>query len=228
MSVSLYFGLPGCGKSSLCTSFAVDESYKIKMGQSPYTCIITNIPIKCEHVYYCDEFSWLGTHYVKGALYLIDEATLQFDSRDYKIFARGLVKGFVLHRHTQNDIKVFVQIWNRVDKTIRDICDKVYYLHKGALFKSVTYINHIPYSIMFPDSGDNYGDIVMGYKKCSLISRMFSTRLYRKFYYPYFDSFWIPDDMKPLPPGKLQPLWLSPSSPPPPSSSSSSSFHSSL
>lgn len=208
MAVSLYFGLPGCGKTSMLTEIAVSEAYKIKMGQSRYTKVITNVPIECEGVYYCDDFSWLGSYYVKGALYLIDEATLLFDSREYKVFAKGLVKGFVLHRHTHNDIIVFVQIWNRIDKTIRDICDRVYYIHKGVLFRSISYCNHIPYSIMFPDaSSNNYGDIVMGYKNCSIFQRVFSKRLYRPFVYDYYDSFWIPDDMKPLPEGKLDAFW---------------------
>ena len=208
MAISLYFGLPGCGKSSTLVHLAVDESYKIKMGQSRYSCIITNVPIKCEGVYFHNNLDWIGEYYVKGALILIDEATLLYDSRQYKAFAKSLTKGFVLHRHTENDIVLFVQIWDRIDKTIRDICDRVYYVHKGALFRSVSYVNHIPYSILFPDSGSNsYGDIVMGYKKCSLFQRLVSKRLYRKFYYGYYDSYWIPDDMKPLPTGVLTPLW---------------------
>lgn len=198
MAVSLYFGLPGAGKTSLLTEMAVSESYKIEMGMSRYSCIITNVPIKEKYIYYTEDFSWLGDEYVEGALYLIDEATLLFDSRDYKIFAKGLVKGFVLHRHTRNDIVVFVQIWNRVDKTIRDICDRVYYLHKGTIFKKLTYVNKIPYHIMFPDeNSDKCGDIVMGYKKCPLTVRLFSKRLYRPFVYPYYDTYWLPEGMTP-------------------------------
>lgn len=208
MAISLYFGLPGCGKTSLATQLCVDESYKIKMGQSRYSCVITNVPINCEGVYYCEDFSWFGQHYVQGALYVIDEATLLFDSRQYKVFATGLVKGFVLHRHTKNDIVVLVQIWNRIDKTIRDICDRVYFVHKGVLFKSISYINHIPYRILFPDEGsNNCGDIIMGYQKCSFFQRLFSKRLYRPYYYGYYDTYWIPEDMTPLPNGILNPLW---------------------
>lgn len=199
MAISLYFGLPGCGKTTLLTQMAVHESYLIKMGQSRYTKVITNVPLKCENVFYCEDFSWFGSRYVEGALYLIDEATLIFDSRDYKIFTKGLVKGFVLHRHTRNDIVVFVQIWDRVDKTIRDICDRVYYLHKGAICKPITYINHIPYSILFPDDkSDKYGDIIMGYKKCGFFKRLTSKRIYRKYFYGYFDTYWLPSDMEPL------------------------------
>lgn len=207
MAISLYFGLPGCGKTSLLTQMVVDEAYKIKMGISKYTCVITNVPINCEGVYYCDDLNWIGDYYVEGAKIFIDEATLAFDSRNYKAFSKSLVQGFVLHRHTHNDICLFVQIWNRVDKTIRDICDRVYYIHKGVILKNISYINHIPYHILFPDNGDNAGDIVMGYKKCSLIQRLFSKRLYRPCYYGYYDTFWIPEDMKPLPDGKLNALW---------------------
>lgn len=207
MAVSLYFGLPGCGKTSLLVQLAVSESYKIKMGTSAYTCVVTNVPIMCEGVYFCKDFNWLENHYCEGALILIDEATISFDSRNYTVFARGLVRSFVLHRHTKNDIILFAQIWNRVDKTIRDICDRVYYLHKGVLFKSITYCNHIPYSILFPDPQNNsYGDILMGYKKCSFWQRVFSKRLYRKYVYGYYDTYWLPDDISPLPNGILQHL----------------------
>lgn len=213
MAVSLYFGLPGAGKTSLLTQLAVSEAYNIAMGQSRYTCVITNVPIVCENVYYTDDLSWLGEYYVKGALYLIDEATLLFDSREYKFFAKGLVKGFVLHRHTENDIIVFVQIWNRVDKTIRDICDRVYYLHKGAIFKSLTYVNRIPYQILFPDENSNQcGDIIMGYRKCSFFQRLFSKRLYRPVVYGFYDTYWIPEDMKPLNMDFLDSKWKKESS----------------
>lgn len=207
MAVTLCFGLPGAGKTSVASQICVDEAYKIKMGQSNYSCVITNAPISCEGVYYCSDFSWFGKYYVEGALYVIDEATLLWDSRNYKVFATGLVKGFVLHRHTKNDVIIFVQIWNRLDKTIRDICDRVYYLHKGVIFRCLTYMNRIPYHILFPDDGDNAGDIVMGYKRCSFWGRIFSKRLARKYYYNYFDSFWIPDDMKPLPIQNLDKFW---------------------
>lgn len=208
MAITLMFGLPGAGKTSVCSQIAVDESYRIKMGKSRYTSIITNAPISCEGVYKSDDFSWLGDYYVPGALILIDEATLLWDSRNYKAFAKNLVKAFVLHRHTKNDVIVFVQIWNRLDKTIRDICDKVYYLHKGALAKNVTYCNLIPYHILFPESGDSAGDIVMGYKKCSFFRRAISKRLYRPLYYKYFDSFWIPDDMIELNVETFDAFWI--------------------
>lgn len=207
MAITLMFGLPGAGKTTVASQICVDEAYKIKMGQSNYTCVLTNAPITCEGVYYCDNFDWLGTSYVKGALIVIDEATLLWDSRNYKLFAKNLVKGFVLHRHTHNDVVVFVQIWNRLDKTIRDICDKVYYLHKGVLFNKITYMNHIPYHILFPEDGNNAGDIVMGYKKCSFWQRVFSKRLYRPLYYDYFDSFWIPPDMTELKPDEEEEIF---------------------
>lgn len=207
MAVSLYFGLPGAGKTSIATQICVDESYKIKMGISRYSCVITNCPVTCEGVLFSNDFSFLGTHYVKGALYVIDEATLLWDSRNFKVFAKNLVKGFVLHRHTKNDVIVMVQIWNRLDKTIRDICDRVYYLHKGAVVRQLTYCNRIPYSILFPDNGDNAGDIVMGYKKCPWYMKIFSKRLWRPSYYKYFDSFWIPDDMTELLPYVFDSYW---------------------
>lgn len=208
MAITLIFGLPGSGKTTSASQVCVDEAYKIKMGQSRYKEVITNAPITCEGVYKTNDFSWLGEYYREGALMVVDEATLLWDSRNYKVFAKNLVKGFVLHRHTKNDVIIYVQIWNRLDKTIRDICDRVYFAHKGVLFKNITYLNHIPYRILFPESGDNAGDIVMGYQRCGFFARLTSKRIYRPYYYPYFDSYWIPEDMKKLPDHALEKFWL--------------------
>lgn len=207
MAIELYFGLPGSGKTSLLVEMAVTEAYKIKMGISPYEKVITNVPIQCEGVLYSEDFAWFGDYYVENALFLIDEATIEFDSRNYKAFTKGLTKGFVLHRHMKIDIKLFLQCWDRYDKTIRTITDRVFYVHKGVLCKGISYCNRIPYGILWPDeSSDKYGDIVQGYRKCPFYLRLFSKRLYRKFVYGYYDTFWLPDDIKPLPKGKLKDL----------------------
>ena len=39
---------------------------------------------------------------------------------------------FLLHRHYKSDIIIFTQQWDGLDKRIRVITDRVYYVYKGA------------------------------------------------------------------------------------------------
>ena len=40
--LTCYFGVPGCGKTSLLTKFAIDELKRMRKGKSPYKHIYTN------------------------------------------------------------------------------------------------------------------------------------------------------------------------------------------
>lgn len=202
MAVSLYFGLPGCGKTSLLVEMALSELNLINMGKSRYRCIVTNVPIRAEGVYFVSDFSWLGKYDFSNALCLIDEASLEFDNRDHKTFSFENKLFFLMHRHFMVDICLFVQQWDAVDKKIRVITDRVYYVHKGAIFKKLSYVNRIPYGIIIPDkkdtNSDKYGEIVQGYHRGSIFQRMFSKRLWRPIIYKYYDSFYVPS-LPPLP-----------------------------
>lgn len=204
MSVSLYFGLPGCGKSSLLVEMAMSELHRINTGRSKYSCIVTNVPIRAEGVYFVNDFSWLGKYDFSNALCLIDEASLEFDNRDYKSFSFENKLFFLMHRHFKTDVCCFVQQFDAVDKKIRVITDRVYYVHKGAIFKCLSYVNRIPYGIIIPDKKDTdsekYGEIVQGYHRGSIFSRMFSKRLFRRVIYKYYDSFYVPQ-LPPIPKG---------------------------
>lgn len=196
MAISLYFGLPGCGKTSLLVQMALSESYNIKMGFSKYRCIVTNVPIRADGVYYVKDFSWLGTYDFNNSLCLIDEASLEFDNRDHKSFGFGNKMFFLMHRHFKVDVCLFVQQWDAVDKKIRVITDRVYYVHKGGIFKSISYCNRVPYGIIIPSkkdtNSDKYGEIVQGYHRGSILNRLFSKRLWRKCVYKYYDTFYVP------------------------------------
>lgn len=200
--VSLYFGLPGAGKTTMLTKLALDEAlrspkrrrYKHIYGNLAFSGIPDYIQIKATDI---------GQYMLEDCLILIDEGTVQFSNRDYKTFSKALSDWFCTHRHYKADIAIACQSYNGVDKKIRDVCDKVYYLHKSILTGwAKTKVWRIPYSIIIPDKKDtgstHLGEIVEGYCKPPFLLRLFTPSLYRKRYYPYFDS-WERKELAALP-----------------------------
>lgn len=198
MSVSLYFGLPGAGKTTLMAYFAL-EGVKSKR----YRHVYGNVRMKIPGYTYIDN-DCIGVYDLSNCLLLIDEATLFADSRAYKSFDKGKLEYFLEHRHFNCDIKLFTQQWDGVDRKIRVITDRVYYVFKGKLLGHwITTYYRIPYGIIIPDphkdkSSEKLGEIIQGYCKPNLLIRILAPKLYRPNYYRYFDS-WERRELPALP-----------------------------
>lgn len=192
--ISLFFGLPSCGKTTLMVSriLAFHKRY-------PTANIYCNVPLPFDFVTVVANDDIGKYHLERGRLY-IDEASLFADSRQYKFFTQDKVQFFLLHRHYKIDIELYTQQWDAVDKKIRVITDRVYYLYKPLLTGLwFTKYYRIPYGIIIPDKdkdGEKLGEIVQGYCKPPLFVRIFCNRLFRPPYYRYFNSW----DAPPLPP----------------------------
>lgn len=198
MAVSLYFGLPGCGKTTLMTALALKA---VKSGK--YRNIYCNVPIKVFGVTYIDN-DCIGRYDLSDCIILIDEATLYADNRDHSNFDKMKITYFLEHRHFNADICLFTQQWDGVDRKIRVITDRVFYVYKGIfLGRWFTRYYRIPYGIIIPDpkkaDGPKLGEIVQGYCKPNFLIRLFSPWLYRPKYYTYFDSWERPKGFLPLP-----------------------------
>lgn len=197
MSVSLYFGLPGAGKTTMMCSLLL-RAVNDKRYQAVYCNVHNSVP----GVTYIDN-SCIGMYDLHDALICIDEATLFADSRAYKEFGRAKLTYFLEHRHYNVDICLFTQQWDGVDRKIRVITDRVYYVYKGVfLGRWFTRYYRVPYGIIIPDPqkgpGEKLGEIIQGYCKPGLFIRLFSPWLYRPRYYKYFDS-WERPPLPPLP-----------------------------
>ena len=193
--ISLYFGLPGCGKTTLLTRMALKAR---KHGVKVYG----NIPLAVEGYIRIDN-ACVGKYMLEDCLILIDEGTLFANSRKYASFSDEMTSFFLLHRHYRADIVIFTQQWDGLDKRIRVITDRVYYVYKGALLgRWFTRYYRIPYGIIIPDpkksDSEKLGEIVQGYCKPSLIKRLLSPWLFRPAYYRYFNS-WDAPKLDPLP-----------------------------
>lgn len=199
MSVSLYFGLPGAGKTTMMCHIMVKELRKKK---PRYKNIYCNVRNTIPGVTYIDN-ECIGIYDMHDALICIDEATLFADNRAHKTFDFAKMQYFLEHRHFNVDIILFTQQWDGVDKKIRVITDRVYYVYKGLFTgKWFTRCYRVPYGIIIPDpkksDGEKLGDIIQGYCKPNFLARMFSPWLYRPKYYKYFDS-WERPELPPLP-----------------------------
>lgn len=197
--VSLYFGLPGCGKTTLLAKKAY-----IAVKQGKYEHVYSNVELKIPGVTYIDD-DCIGKYALERCIIFIDEATLFADSRDFKKFSAGRKHYFMKHRHYKADIVLFTQRWDAVDLKIRTITDKVYYVYKGFWTGSwLSSYYRIPYGIIIPDpkkdgNGAKLGEIIQGYCKPNFLIRLFAGRVFRPRWYKYFDSWELNDKLPPLP-----------------------------
>lgn len=197
MAVSRYFGLPGCGKTTTLTMLALNA---VRSGK--YKFVFCNVHLNIPGVTFI-EFDVLGKYMLRDCLILIDEAMVNCGDRDYKNFGKEKLKTFVEHRHAHMDIVLFSQEPDGIDKKIRSITDRMYYVKKGLILgKWISTIYKIPYKLIWPSEksgGENVGKILMGYVKPPLISVLFAQRVYRPKYYKYFDSWELDWDLPDLP-----------------------------
>lgn len=194
MSVSLYFGLPGAGKTTVMCKL-MHKAVRSKRYRHVYCNVFTSIP----GVTFIDN-DCIGKYDLSDCLLCIDEATLFADSRSYKSFSQDKISYFLYHRHYNADIVLYTQQWDGVDRKIRVITDRVYYVYKGLfLGRWFTRGYRVPYGIIIPDKKsdtEKLGEIVQGYCKPGFFSRLFGLWVFRPRYYKYFDSW----DRPPLPP----------------------------
>lgn len=199
--ISYYFGLCGCGKTTILAKIALTESRLIDKGKSKFKRILSNVPLHINHVYYIP-FDSVGVYDFADSLILVDEGSVECDSRDWKNIRKSLVDWMMLHRHYNCDMVYFSQTYNGVDKKIRMLCEKVYYVQKrGLLSHWITKYYRIPYGIIIPnpkESGEKLGEIIEGYARPPFLARLFCPRVFRPAYYKYFDSYSRPLKLKPL------------------------------
>lgn len=190
--IKYFFGLQGSGKTTLAVAIAIKA---LKAGR--YSKVYSNFPIDYPGIYLIQN-DWIGTYDMSDSLILIDEATLYADNRDYAKFGKARTQFFMLHRHYHCDVFLFAQGYNAVDKKIRSITDRLYWVYKPRfLFRGITKAVRVPYGLGFTsDDDEEYGDITEGYKKPNILRRIFAQRCIRRKWYKYFDSW----DAPPLPP----------------------------
>lgn len=186
--ITCYFGVPGCGKTTILTRIAQKELRRVKKGKSAYKHILTNFYCKgCEMVSFDD----LKDSYISDSLILLDEITLDSDSREFKSFSKGHKDFFTLHRHLHNDIVVFCQDYSRMDKTIRNNVFDLWYVHKPVfpILRGFSIAKRIYRNIAI---NEMTSELTLGYRFATFWESIFNSSkkiIWRRPYYKYFDSF---------------------------------------
>lgn len=183
-----YFGIPGCGKTTLLTKFGIQELKKIKKGKSKYKAVYTNF--YCEGCYRIS-YSDLENYKLYDCLILLDELALDADNRSFKSFPVGIRDFMTLHRHVGVDIIYATQSYEMVDAKIQRLTQELWYMSKTVIpfFNRFTHAKRIYRKIAITE---HTSELVVGYRFCNLAESFFTSNfkcVYRPFYYKYFDSY---------------------------------------
>ena len=180
--ISSIFGLPGSGKTLLLSYIAsrAVEGKKInfhglKLSTCSYDRVYTNFPFPGAYELV---FDTLGVLYYHDCLILIDEIQLFADSRNFKNFDDRLKWFFSMHRHMHIDIVYCSQSFDNVDRRIRSLTDRLYYL-------DTWYFNMLRVRAILSYFDVSNGSINEGYEYCNGFNASY---FYRPRLYKYCDS----------------------------------------
>lgn len=176
----MYFGLPGSGK----TTFA---AYLTKRYSKHKIDVYSNYPIKGALRL---DTNQIGRIDYSDCLMIIDEASIDYNNRNYKSMPKQAIAWFKMHRHYSTEIAILSQAWNDVDITLRRLCQRYYVIKKSAIpfFISLVRINR-----SF-DINEQSKEPCDAYSFDSPIIRIFTTRrIFTPVLWKLFDSWDRPE-----------------------------------
>jgi hypothetical protein len=123
-TITVYFGVPGSGKTTLAAYFARKH---LKAGRKVYS----NVPIIGTYKY--SPIDDLGNNQIEDAYLILDEASIEFNNRNFKVFPKNCIEFFKIHRHYGVAIDVFSQSYEDMDITIRRLATKFILVKKSYI-----------------------------------------------------------------------------------------------
>lgn len=124
MPVKIYFGVPGSGK----TTHAAKIVYKnLKKGIPTYSNVIIKGAIKID-------VSQIGKIMIQDCDLIIDEASIEYNNRNYKALPKEQIQWFKLYRHYGvRNIYIYSQSYDDMDITLRRLSDVMYLVKKSLI-----------------------------------------------------------------------------------------------
>lgn len=187
-----FFGVPGCGKTTILTKIGKKAYKRALMGKrNSYKHIYTiNFSIDLPGIF---EITWddLANYKIYDSLILIDEITLDADNRKFKSFKDEHRDFFILHRHLGCDVYYTTQDFEKVDSKIRSLTFDLWYMTKSVVpfFRDFTKARRIYRNISI---NEHTSDLVYGYRFCNFLELLFvsnSMLVYRRPLYKLFNSY---------------------------------------
>lgn len=120
-TTSLYFGVPGAGKTTVA-------AYLARKAQRQHRPVFSNVFIKGCYAFSKED---MGRFCIENALVLVDEAGLEFDNRKMSMTDNEIYFA-KYHRHYQNDLVFFSQGLD-VDIKIRKLVQAIYLLEPSII-----------------------------------------------------------------------------------------------
>lgn len=122
--INIVMGRPGIGKS---TYLAIIAKKAMEKGVKVWS---------NKHIAGCQYFSVaddIMVNDISNGIVIIDESGVEFNSRNWKKFSDNLYLFFSNHRHYKLDIYMGVQMWSRLDLSIREVIQRIYIIKPNIL-----------------------------------------------------------------------------------------------
>lgn len=131
--LAIYFGSPGCGKSTLATRL-------VKKANKKGLTTATNFGCSCADYDNVSLDGLGGWTFDKNTFVCIDESGIEYNNRSYKTFPKSAIKWYKKHRHYLGErasVALFSQSWEDTEITLRRLADRLYYVRKFGPFTLV-------------------------------------------------------------------------------------------
>lgn len=122
--LSIYFGVPGSGKTTFAAWLAKRD---LRRGGKVWS----NVPIT--GAYKLDPKEDIGQYMICDGRVIIDEAGIEYNNRDFKKFSDDSLYFYKYHRHYELAVDVFSQGFDDMDKKIRTLAQRLYVVKKSLL-----------------------------------------------------------------------------------------------
>lgn len=126
--ITVYFGAPGSGKSTIA---AYNAKKMMKYGVPVYS----NVDIK--GTLKLDPHKDIGVYDIYNGLVLVDECGIEYNNRMFKEFTQRENAWYKKHRHHKCRVDLFSQSYNDMDLKLRNLAVKYYLVKKCLLWPLV-------------------------------------------------------------------------------------------